>query len=74
MQVKLNWFCLTCLINNTGAFDVKFDGSGLEEKSSFLGLTFSSKLDWGFFIISVAKATCKKIEPLICSGTQSKIV
>ena len=32
---------------NTGAFDVKMDGSVLEEKSSFkmLGLTFSSKLD-----------------------------
>ena len=32
---------------NTGAIDVKMDGSVLEEKSSFkmLGLTFSSKLD-----------------------------
>ena len=36
--------------NNTGAIAVKMDGSVLEEKSSFkmLGLTFSSKLDWGF--------------------------
>ena len=35
--------------NNTGAIDVKMDGSVLEEKSSFkmLGLTFPSKLDWG---------------------------
>ena len=35
--------------NNTGAIDVKMDGSVLEEKSSFkmLGLTFSSKLDSG---------------------------
>ena len=34
---------------NTGAIDVKMDGSVLEEKTSFkmLGLTFSSKLDWG---------------------------
>ena len=34
--------------NNTGAIDVKMNGSVLEEKSSFkmLGLTFSSKLDW----------------------------
>ena len=34
--------------NNTGAIDVKIDGSILEEKSSFkmLGLTFSSKLNW----------------------------
>ena len=33
--------------NNTGAIDVKMDGSVLEEKSSFkmLRLTFSSKLD-----------------------------
>ena len=37
--------------NNTGATDVKMDGSVLEEKSSFkmLGLTFSSKLDWGSY-------------------------
>ena len=35
--------------NNTGAIDVKMDGSVLEEKSSFkiLGLTFFSKLNWG---------------------------
>ena len=35
--------------NNSGSIDVKMDGSVLEEKSSFkmLGLTFSSKLDWG---------------------------
>ena len=34
---------------NTGAINVKMDGSVLEEKSSFgmLGLIFSSKLDWG---------------------------
>ena len=33
--------------NNTGAIDVKRDGSVFEEKSSFemLGLTFSCKLD-----------------------------
>ena len=35
--------------NNTGSIDVKMDGSFLKEKSYFkmLGLTFSSKLDWG---------------------------
>ena len=35
--------------NNTGSIDVKMDGSFLREKSYFkmLGLTFSSKLDWG---------------------------
>ena len=37
---------------NTGAIDVKRDGSVLEEKSSFkmLGLPFPSKLDWGSYI------------------------
>ena len=45
------------------------DGSVLEEKSSFnmLGLTFSSKLDWGTYIISIAKTASKKIGTLICS-------
>ena len=53
--------------NNTGAIDVKMDGSVLEEKSSFkmLGLTFSSKLDWGSYIISIAKTASKKIRALI---------
>ena len=54
---------------NTGAIDVKMDGSVLEEKPSFemLGLTFSSKLDWGSYIISIAKTASKKIGALICS-------
>ena len=45
------------------------DGSVLEEKSSFkmLGLTFSSKLDWGSYIVSIVKTTSKKIGALICS-------
>ena len=35
--------------NNTGATGVKIDGCVLEEKITFkmLGLTFSSKWDWG---------------------------
>ena len=43
--------------NNNGSIDVKMDGSVLEEKSSFkmLSLTFSSKLGWGSYIISIAK-------------------
>ena len=55
--------------NNTGSIDVKMDGPVLEEKSSFkmLGLTFSSKLDWGCYIISIAKTASKKIGALICS-------
>ena len=57
--------------NNTCAIDMKMDGSVLEEKSSFkmLGLTFSSKLDWGSYIISIAKTASKKIGALICSMT-----
>ena len=45
------------------------DGSVLEEKTSFkmLGLTLSSKLDWGSYIVSVAKAASKKIGALIRS-------
>ena len=55
--------------NNTGSIDVKMDGPVLEEKSSFkmLGLTFSSKLDWGSYIISIAKTASKKIGALIRS-------
>ena len=55
--------------NNTGAIDVKMDGSVLEGKSPFkvLGLTFSSKLDSGSYIISIAKTVFKKIGVLICS-------
>ena len=55
--------------NNTGAIDVKIDGSVFEEKSSFkvMGLTFSSKLDWVFYITSIAKNTSKKIGALIHS-------
>ena len=55
--------------NKTGAIDVKFYGSVLEEKSSFkmLGLTFSSNLDWGSYIASIAKTASKKIGALIRS-------
>ena len=55
--------------NNNGSIDVKMGGSILEEKSSFrmLGLTFSCKLDWGSYIISIAKTTSKKIGALIRS-------
>ena len=55
--------------NNNGSVDVKMGRSILEEKSSFkmLGLTFSSKLDWGSYIISIAKTASKKIGALIRS-------
>ena len=56
-------------LNNTGSVDVKMDGSVHEEKSFFkmLGLNFSSKLDWGSFIISIATTASKKIGALIRS-------
>ena len=55
--------------NNTDAIDVKMDWSVHEEKSSFkmLKLGFSSKLDWGSYIISVIKIVSKKIGALIRS-------
>ena len=44
-------------------------GLFLRKKSSFkmLGLSFASKLDWGSYIISVAKTASKKIGALIHS-------
>ena len=43
--------------------DGKMHGSVLEEKSSFkmIWLSFSSKLDWGYCIISIGKTVYKKI-------------
>ena len=45
------------------------DMSVVEENSSFkmLGCTFSFKLDWGFYIISIAKSVSKKFRALIRS-------
>ena len=47
---------------NAGAIDVEIDGSVLEEKSSFkmLGLTFSSKIDWGSLLLKLPSI---KLEP-----------
>ena len=59
MLGKLRWVFFDWS-NNTGFID---------EKSSFkmLGLTLSSRLDWGCYIISIAKTGSKKIWALICS-------
>ena len=48
---------------------MKIDGSALEEKSFFkmLGLPFSSKLDGGSYIVSIAKTVSKKIGAFIRS-------
>ena len=45
------------------------DGSVLEEKTSFkmLGLTFSFKLDWSSYSVSIAKTASKKMGALIRS-------
>ena len=54
---------------NTGAIDVKLDGSVLDKKSFFkmLGLSFSSKLDWVSYIMSNVKTASKQIRALIRS-------
>ena len=51
------------------AIDVKIDGHILDKQLSFkmLWLLFSSKLDWGSYIISVAKTAFKKNGALIHS-------
>ena len=52
--------------NNTGAIDVKKDGSVFWKKSSFkmLVVPFSSNLDWDPHTISIAKSASKKIGAL----------
>ena len=54
--------------NNNCSIDMKMDGYFLEENQSLkmLGLTFSSKVDWGSYITSIAKTASKKIGALIC--------
>ena len=53
--------------NGTGAINEKMGGSVFEEKLSFkiMELTFSSKLHWGSYIISIATMASKKIGALI---------
>ena len=53
--------------NGTGAINEKMGGSVFEEKLSFkiMELTFSSKLRWGSYIISIATMASKKIGALI---------
>ena len=48
---------------NTGAIDVKMGGSILEEKTSFKML----RLDWGSYIVFIAKTASKKMGALIRS-------
>ena len=54
--------------NKYGSIDLKMDNSVLAEKSfKMVGLTFSSKLDVGSCIISIAETSSKKIGALIRS-------
>ena len=50
--------------NNNCSIDMKMGQSVLEEKSSFkmLGLTFSSKLDWGLTLSLLLKLPPRKLE------------
>ena len=52
--------------NDTGVVDAKMNGSVLEEKSfiKMLGLTLSSTLDWGSYIIPIAKTASKKVRSM----------
>ena len=53
--------------NNTGV--LMMDGSVLEQKASFKmwRLTFSFNLDWGSYIVCIAKTVSKKIGALVRS-------
>ena len=55
--------------SSNGCINVIIDRCVLEEESSFemLVLTFSSKFDWGSYIISIVKTASKKIGALIGS-------
>ena len=66
MLGKLSWFRLIGLITLVLLMWEWLD-LFLRKKSSFkmLELTFSSKLNWGSYIISIAKTAAKKIETLI---------
>ena len=68
MLEKLTLFRLTGLMTLV-LLMWKMNGSVVEDKSSFQmqGLTFSSKLDWGSYIISIAKTASNKIGALIRS-------
>ena len=65
------WKKSTCFVRscNTDAIDVKMEGSAVEEKPSLKipGFSFFSKLDWGSYIISIAKTASKKIGALVHS-------
>ena len=65
MLKKLDWSCLTGLIT----LIQNWIGLFLRKKISFkmLGLNFSSNLDWGWYIISIAKTASENIGAFNCS-------
>ena len=69
-KTQLVWFDCS---NNTGAIDVKIYEFVSRKNNLFadflklLGLTFTFKLNWGSYIISIAKTASKKSAALICS-------
>ena len=66
MRRKLSWFHLTGLTTIV-LFMWKWVSLFLRKNRVLRWLTFSSKLDWGSYIISIAKTASKKIGALICS-------
>ena len=66
MLVRLNWFHLTSLIA-LALLMWKRMSLFLRKNHQVLGLTFSSKLDWGSYIIPFAKSASIKIGALIFS-------
>ena len=63
---KHSWFCLISLIIMV-LLMWKWMGLFFRKNCLMLGLSFSSKLDWGSYIITIAKTVCKKIGALIHS-------
>ena len=61
---KLSWFLSTGLIAMVLLMWKWMHLSLWKSWFKMLGLTFSSKLDWGSYITSIAKTTSKKIEAL----------
>ena len=61
--------CFIWMVYNSGAVNVKIDWYVFVEKCTFemLGFSFSSKLDWGSYIISIAETASKKIGALVFS-------
>ena len=55
--------------DNSATINVEMDGSAFEEQSSFnmLELSFSSKLDWDSYTVSITKTASKKIGVLVRS-------